>query len=566
MGKGLDIDDLRVVYTSQESGYEVVAIDGINLHIPANEFVCIVGRSGCGKTTLLNTIDGSVGASSGSIRIDGVPVQGPGPDRAMVFQQASLFPWRTARDNAAYGLELQGAARAEVEKRTDELFSVVGLSGYEDYFPSQLSGGMQQRVNLARALALDPEIILLDEPFGALDAQTREFMQSELTRIWQANPKTAIFITHDISEAIFLADRVIVLSSRPGRVKADIKIDLPRPRTIQSKRAREFTAYEEEIWDLLHDESSKAPVTTTSHRVEAVASADAAGTSTSTLPSLERAATAQTSAPAPSGPPPRKTVANPLYAAREGMKRLILGTASVAVVLALWEIAARTGAINAAFSSSPSQIARAAVMLMGSASFWGDVGVSALELGIGFGIAAVVGIVVGILVGWYRTVDAILAPFISGLYATPRISLAPLLIVWLGIGLMSKVALVTLSAVFPIIMNTATGIRTTDKHYARVARSFGANDWTLFRTVAIPAAVPHIIGGLRLGAGLGIIGVVVAELIAGNAGIGYRMLLAGQTFQVAEMFVCLLFFTAAGMLLSFGFGMLERRFDAWRRA
>jgi len=546
MGKGLDIDDLSVVYKSQESGYEVVAIDGINLHIPANEFVCIVGRSGCGKTTLLNTIDGSVDASSGSVRIDGVPVNGPGPDRAMVFQQASLFPWRTARQNAAYGLELQGAEAADVDKRISDLFSVVGLSGYESYYPSQLSGGMQQRVNLARALALDPEIILLDEPFGALDAQTREFMQSELTRIWQANPKTAIFITHDIAEAIFLADRVIVLSSRPGRVKADIRIDLPRPRTIQSKRAREFAAYEEDIWSLLHDQPRQP--------------------ATESVEGQSPAPVAVTTKPAPSGPPPRRVTANSFHAAREGMRRLVLGTLSVATALALWEIAARLGWINAAFSSSPSQIARAAIMLMGSATFWADVGVSALELGIGFGISAVLGIILGILTGWYKTFDAILAPFVSGLYATPRISLAPLLIVWLGIGLMSKVALVTLSAIFPVIMNTATGIRTTDRHFARVARSFGANDWTLFRTVAIPAAVPHIIGGLRLGAGLGIIGVVVAELIAGNAGIGYRMLLAGQTFQVAEMFVCLLFFTAAGMLLSFGFGLLERRFDAWRRA
>ena len=557
MGKPINVVDLEVVYRSEEQGTVVLALDRINLDIPANQFVCIVGRSGCGKTTFLNCIDGSVTPAAGSVSIDGKEIAGPGPDRAMVFQQASLFPWSTAGKNAAYGLELQNLEPSDAARRIKDLFSLVGLDGYEDYYPAQLSGGMQQRVNLARALALDPQILLLDEPFGALDAQTREFMQGELTRIWQSNPKTAVFITHDISEAIFLADRVIVFSSRPGRVRADIPIDLPRPRTLEMRRSNEFIEHEKTVWGLLHDFNSAAaaPVSCVAKQ------SDAVGTGETAALSQTPAAGAHTGAE----DTPRKSVGVHPRRSAKSLRRFMLGLVSVVLVFAAWEVAARTGFVNISFSSAPSDIIRSAVALFQTMSFWNDMATSALELAIGFLIASVAGILIGIIVGWYEDVDAILAPFITGLYATPRISLAPLLIVWLGIGLGSKVALVVLSAIFPILINTATGIRTTDRHFVRVARSFGADDWTLFKTVAIPAAIPYIVSGLRLGSGLGIIGVVVAELIAGNAGIGYRMLLAGQTFQVAEMFVCLLVFTAAGMVLSWAFTKLERRFDAWRR-
>jgi len=538
MGKTIDIVDLQVTFRSESQGEEVVALDGVNLRIPADQFVCIVGRSGCGKTTFLNCIDGSIRPSRGAVRIDGEEVRGPGRDRAMVFQQASLFPWHSTVRNVAYGLELQKVAREEAEAKARQLLDLVGLKGYERYYPAQLSGGMQQRANLARALAVDPEVLLLDEPFAALDAQMREFMQGELTRIWQQFHKTAIFITHDIGEAIFLADRVVVFSA-PGAVKADIAIDLPRPRTLDLKRTPAFLRYEDQIWSLLA-ETERAPS-------RAVAAAPNAA------PARTRAA-GPAALPRPSAAPLRGP----------DLRRTGLGLLSVLAVIAAWEASARLGLLNPVFSSSPSDIALAGAKLLRDPGFWQDFYTTMIEFVIGFAISIVAGIVIGILVGWYKDLDALTAPFVSGLYATPRISLAPLIIIWFGIGIGSKVALVIVSAIFPVLINTATGIRTTDRHFVRIARSFGADDWTLFRTVAIPGAVPYIVTGLRLGSGLAIIGVVVAELVAGTAGIGHRMLMAGETFQTSEMFVCLLAFTGAGILLSQAFGRLEARFDAWR--
>jgi NitT/TauT family transport system ATP-binding protein len=231
------------------------ALAGVSLDVAAGEFVSIVGPSGCGKTTLLNAVDGLLPISGGALELNGKPITRPGPDRAMVFQQASLLPWRTVLGNVVYGLELQGRmAKRERTDRAREFITLVGLAGFEDAFPTELSGGMQQRVNLARALATDPEMLLLDEPFAALDAQTREFMQRELLRIWGETRKTALFITHDIKEAVYLADRVLVFTRRPGRVKGAVNVELDRPRELSVKRDTRFLEYEDHIWSSIEEE------------------------------------------------------------------------------------------------------------------------------------------------------------------------------------------------------------------------------------------------------------------------------------------------------------------------
>lgn len=231
----LELKDVSVRYTNKRTGAETVALDAMSFTVGSGEFVCLVGPSGCGKTTLLNCLDGLRPVSSGQILVDGRPVSKPGPDRAMVFQSPSLMPWRNVLSNVLYGLESQGVPGAQAAERAKKMIELVGLAGFESYHPGELSGGMQQRVNLARALVIEPEVILLDEPFAALDAQTRELMQAELLRVWRVTKKTAVFITHQISEAVYLADRVIVLSSRPGRVKAIVDVDIPRPRTLDVK-------------------------------------------------------------------------------------------------------------------------------------------------------------------------------------------------------------------------------------------------------------------------------------------------------------------------------------------
>ncbi|MCL5107870.1 MAG: ABC transporter ATP-binding protein [Chloroflexi bacterium] len=217
-----------------------LAVSNVSLTVGQNEFVSLLGRSGCGKTTLLNMIAGLVAPTQGQIAIDGKPVRGPGPDRGMVFQSSALFPWLTAIDNIEFGLVNRGVPKVERRRHAQDLISLVQLSGFESKYPRELSGGMQQRVAIARALALDPEILLMDEPFGALDELTRAEMQDELLAIWQKRTKTVVFVTHSISEAIFLSDRVIVMSPHPGRIREQIVIDVPRPRQRASVQFAQF--------------------------------------------------------------------------------------------------------------------------------------------------------------------------------------------------------------------------------------------------------------------------------------------------------------------------------------
>jgi NitT/TauT family transport system ATP-binding protein len=219
-----------------------------------------VGPSGCGKTTFLRILDGLVPADQGAIHLDGRGVAAPGPDRGFVFQSDSLLPWRTVADNVAFGLEIQGRDRANSRGVVADLVKLVGLAGFERYYPHQLSGGMRQRVNLARALAIDPEVLLMDEPFAALDAQTRELMQAELLRIWSQARKTVIFITHQIDEAVYLADRVVVFSARPSVVKATIPVDIPRPRPLAVKRQPALLARVDQIWRLIEEEARSGMV------------------------------------------------------------------------------------------------------------------------------------------------------------------------------------------------------------------------------------------------------------------------------------------------------------------
>jgi len=228
----LEIKGVNKLFLSD--GKEMEALHDINLSIRENEFVCFIGPSGCGKTTLLRIIAGLEKATSGTISLAGEPIIGPGPERGMVFQEYSLFPWRTVLQNISFGPELKGVPSAQREDRSRQYLKMVGLERFEGRYPHELSGGMKQRVAIARALVNDPRALLMDEPFGALDAQTRNIMQSELLRIWEEEKKTVVFVTHSVDEAIYLADRIVIMSARPGRIKDIIEIPIPRPRNRTS--------------------------------------------------------------------------------------------------------------------------------------------------------------------------------------------------------------------------------------------------------------------------------------------------------------------------------------------
>src|SRR5215467_1412126 len=254
----LQIDHLTKHYWLEREDREVLALSDVSFSVEDGEFMAIVGPSGCGKTSMLNIIAGLLPYNEGTVSIDGKRVDGPGIDRAVVFQHASLLPWRTIAGNVRYGMELQRRFDENTMKeRTDYFLKLVGLSGFERHYPAELSGGMQQRVNLARALAADPVVLLMDEPFAALDAQTREFMQAELLKIWSKARKTVLFITHQINEAIYLADRVVVMSARPGRVKDVFEVPFPRPRNLSLKRDPRFLELEDAVWKLIEEESDR---------------------------------------------------------------------------------------------------------------------------------------------------------------------------------------------------------------------------------------------------------------------------------------------------------------------
>ena len=248
----LKIDNVVKEYVGNKG--KTVALNGVSLDIKENEFICVVGPSGCGKSTLLNIIAGLLEPTSGAVYLDGKKIEGTGVERGVVFQGYALFPWRTVLKNVMFGLEMKRMPKDQAEKIAKKYIKAVGLEGFEHAYPKELSGGMKQRVAIARAYAANPEVLLMDEPFGALDAQTRTQLQTELLETWEREKKTCFFITHDVEEAIILAQRVIIMSARPGRIKDIVDVNIPYPRTQETKLTPEFNELKNHIWSQVYQE------------------------------------------------------------------------------------------------------------------------------------------------------------------------------------------------------------------------------------------------------------------------------------------------------------------------
>ena len=254
----IEVQHLAVVFGAEDN--EVVAVRDLSFTVAPGEFVCLLGTSGCGKSTILNVLAGFIGPRAGKVLLDGNPIDSPGPDRGMVFQRHALFPWRTVRRNVEFGLKMKGMLRGERQRAAQGYIDLVGLTGFEERYPAELSGGMEQRVGLARTLAIDPRVLLMDEPFGSLDAQTRMMMQELLLRIWDESHKTVVFVTHDVEEAVLLADRIVVLTARPARVKEEIEVGLQRPRDYEVLTTQAFVSLKQRALELIREETAKAVI------------------------------------------------------------------------------------------------------------------------------------------------------------------------------------------------------------------------------------------------------------------------------------------------------------------
>ena len=254
-GSRIKLKAVNVTKIFNDGKRKVTALENFNLEVKENEFTVIVGPTGCGKSTFLYIVAGFEKPTKGEILLDGKPVTRPGPDRGFVFQEPTLYPWRTVLGNVMFGLEIMGMDKEKARERAMYFIKMVGLKGFENAYPHTLSGGMKQRVGIARALAYNPEILLMDEPFGALDAQTRKVMQQELMRIWEKTKKTVIFVTHSVIEAVYLADTIVVMTARPGKVKGIINVNLPRPRSYTDKK---YLSIREKVLSLLEEEVTKS--------------------------------------------------------------------------------------------------------------------------------------------------------------------------------------------------------------------------------------------------------------------------------------------------------------------
>jgi NitT/TauT family transport system ATP-binding protein len=253
MGR-VSVKNVSRIFTKKEDGTGTEALQKVSFDVEDGEFVCLLGPSGCGKTTLLRIIAGLEVLTSGEITLNGIPIIGPDPKRGMVFQQYSLFPWRTVLDNITFGLEMQGIKKVEARRQVEKYIDLVGLEQFKNSYPYELSGGMQQRAAIARALANEPEVLLMDEPFGALDAQTRNVLQDELLKIWEQRHVTILFVTHSVDESVFLSDRIVTMTSRPGRIKEIVNVELSRPRCRTGAEANRLRDY---VLKLLEEERFK---------------------------------------------------------------------------------------------------------------------------------------------------------------------------------------------------------------------------------------------------------------------------------------------------------------------
>ena len=531
----IEVKDIGMTFEVEKS--PVRALQDVSFNVKEGEFLSIIGPSGCGKTTLLRIIGGLIKQTDGVVIFKKGTVEELHKNSGFVFQDPTLLPWRKVLGNTLLPLEVaKKDSDAEEEERVKNLLAMVDLTGFENSYPNELSGGMKQRVSIARALAQDPLVLLMDEPFGALDEITRGRMNFELLRIWKETGKTVVFVTHSIPEAVLLSDRVVILSERPGTVKEVLDIKLKRERDTSIIETEEFSKYVQKV--------RKALGAYTNGRIH-INAKTAKGKEVKPPKRLEDFI------------PTPKISTLTLYAMYIMVFILTIG---------IWKGLTSLFHIPSFLLPPPEDVFFEYVSLLMNGLLLKHTYVTLIETLTGFLAGAAIGMCLGYPLAKSRKLERILSPYIVAAQTAPKIALAPLIVIWLGFGLSSKFFLVALIVFFPIFVNMITGMRSVDRNLLELMKSTGASKFDIFKKIEMPSSLPMLFAGFKTGITLAVIGAVVGEFVGANAGLGYLTIYAAGLMDTSQVFVAILQLTLLGIVLYALVSLIGKKLMPWYEA